>query len=129
MGTTRSHDPMRAPSGGRGRAGGRLGGRYSSRGGGRGRGSFGDTTPDTVEEIGEMTHECEGELVLTLTNKKVPYFNSYIFLESKAVVGKVEEIFGSINHVQKFTVKLSDGVLATSYKRGDKFFISPDKLL
>ena len=78
---------MRAPSGGRGRAGGRLGGRYSSRGGGRGRGSFGDTTPDTVEgptlefthsfclqfapEIGEMTHECEGELVLTLTNKKV----------------------------------------------------------
>ena len=46
-----------------------------------------------------MTHECEGELVLTLTNKKVPYFNSYIFLESKAAVGKVEEIFGSINDV------------------------------
>jgi len=55
--TTRSHDPMRAPSGGRGRAGGRLGGRYSNRGGGRGRGSFGDTTPDTVEgPTLEFTH-------------------------------------------------------------------------
>ena len=59
----------------------------------------------------------------------------------------VQKIIGE-NHVQKFTVKLSDGVLATSYKRGkydlmwlfyhclnlirakgDKFFISPDKLL
>ena len=48
---------MRAPSGGRGRAGGRLGGRYSNRGGGRGRGSFGDTTPDTVEgPTLEFTH-------------------------------------------------------------------------
>ena len=47
--TSRSQNPMRAPSGGRARAGGRLGGRYSNRGGGRGRGSFGDTEPDTVE--------------------------------------------------------------------------------
>ena len=28
-----------------------------------------------------------------------------------------------------FTVKMSDGVVATSYSKGDKFFIDPQKLL
>jgi hypothetical protein len=63
---------------------------------------------------------------------QVPYFNGPIFLENKAHVGKVEEIFGAVNSVvskrectplplnqsQHFTVKLSDGVLASSYKAG-----------
>ena len=31
--------------------------------------------------------------------------------------------------VQMFTVKMSEGVLATSYGKGDKFFIDPQKLL
>lgn len=136
---------MRAPAG-RGRsAGNRSASRGFGRGSsGRGRGFIADTTPDTVEEIGELMHECEGELVLSLTNKKIPYFNGPIFLESKALIGRVEEIFGTINEVvgvnnvcacnfsickQKFTVKLSDGVKASSYKKGDKFYISPDKLL
>ncbi|OUS41897.1 H/ACA ribonucleo protein complex, subunit Gar1/Naf1, partial [Ostreococcus tauri] len=79
-------------------------------------------------ETGELLHECEGELVLSLTNVKIPYFNAPIFLENKTAIGRVEEIFGSINSV-KFTVKLSDNVLATAYKKGDKFYISPDKLL
>lgn len=120
---------MRAPAG-RGRsAGNRSASRGFGRGSsGRGRGFIADTTPDTVEEIGELMHECEGELVLSLTNKKIPYFNGPIFLESKALIGRVEEIFGTINEV-KFTVKLSDGVKASSYKKGDKFYISPDKLL
>lgn len=48
---------------------------------------------------------------------QVPYFNGPIFLENKAHVGKVEEIFGAVNSVH-FTVKLSDGVLANSYKAG-----------
>lgn len=80
---------MRAPAG-RGRsAGNRSAGRGFGRGSsGRGRGFIADTTPDTVEgttfcvsdivetstvivEIGELMHECEGELVLSLTNKKV----------------------------------------------------------
>ena len=81
---------MRAPAG-RGRsAGNRSASRGFGRGSsGRGRGFIADTTPDTVEgttfcvsdivetstvivEIGELMHECEGELVLSLTNKKVP---------------------------------------------------------
>lgn len=44
----------------------------------------------------------------------MPYFNAPIFLENKTQIGKVEEIFGPINNVY-FTVKMSAGVVATSY--------------
>ena len=60
--------------------------------------------------------------------RQVPYFNGPIYLENKTQVGKVEEIFGPIN-ASYFTVKLMDGVVATSYAKGDKFFTAPDKLL
>ena len=63
-----------------------------------------------------------------LTNPKVPYFNGPIFLENKTQVGKVEEIFGPIN-ASMFTIKMAEGVVASSYSKGDKFHISPDKLL
>ena len=43
-------------------------------------------------------------------------------------MGKVEEIFGGIQN-SYFTVKMSDGVVATSYAAGDKFYIDPAKLL
>lgn len=44
------------------------------------------------------------------------------------MVGKVDEILGPMNEVY-FTVKPQDGVVATSFKQGDVFFIGPDKLL
>ncbi|KXZ43585.1 hypothetical protein GPECTOR_86g378 [Gonium pectorale] len=69
-----------------------------------------------------------GEAVVKLTNEKIPYFNAPIFLENKTQIGKVEEILGPINSVY-FTIKMSEGVVATSYKAGDKFFIDPMKLL
>ncbi len=31
--------------------------------------------------------------------------------------------------LQYFTIKMQEGIVATSYTVGDKFFISPDKLL
>ena len=40
----------------------------------------------------------------------------------------MEEIFGGIQN-SYFTVKMSDGVVATSYAAGDKFYIDPAKLL
>lgn len=48
---------------------------------------------------------------------QIPYFNGPIFLENKTQVGKVEEIFGPIN-ASYFTIKMMDGVVATSYKAG-----------
>ncbi|KAJ2790145.1 H/ACA snoRNP pseudouridylase subunit [Coemansia helicoidea] len=73
-------------------------------------------------------HACEGEMVCRSTNEKVPYFNAPIFLENKTQIGKVDEILGPINDVY-FTVKLQDGVVATSFKPADKVFIGADKLL
>mmetsp|Transcript_1516 Transcript_1516/g.4734 ORF Transcript_1516/g.4734 Transcript_1516/m.4734 type:complete len:96 (-) Transcript_1516:408-695(-) len=87
---------MRAPAG-RGRS------QAAARGFGRGgRGQFADATPDVIEEVGELLHECEGELVCNLTHKKVPYFNGAILLQNKVIIGKVEEIFGPINAVVRF---------------------------
>ncbi|KIZ00737.1 H/ACA ribonucleoprotein complex subunit 1 [Monoraphidium neglectum] len=118
--------------GGRGgRDGGRGGGRgFGGRGGGRGGGGYGydQGPPDSVVEAGSFSHPCEGEAVCKLTNEKVPYFNAPIYLENKTQIGKVEEILGAINNVY-FTVKMSEGVQASSYTSGDKFFIDPMKLL
>jgi len=43
-------------------------------------------------------------------------------------LGKVDEILGPMNQVY-FTVKPSEGIVATSFKKGDKVFIGGDKLL
>lgn len=73
-------------------------------------------------------HPCEDEIVCRSINTKIPYFNAPIYLENKTQVGKVDEILGPLNEVF-FTIKCSEGVLATSFKEGDKFYIAPDKLL
>ncbi|KAI8925307.1 Gar1/Naf1 RNA binding region-domain-containing protein [Entophlyctis helioformis] len=126
--------------GARGGFGGGGGGRGSSFGGGRGggggfrggRGGFGAPMgpPDSVIEMGTFLHPCEGEMVCARSQSqpKIPYFNAPIYLENKTQIGKVDEILGPINEVY-FTVKLSDGVVATSFKPKDKVYIAADKLL
>lgn len=84
--------------------------------------------PESVLEMGAFTHACEGEMVCRSVNVKIPYFNAPIYLENKAQIGKVDEILGPLNEVY-FTVKLQDGVVATSFKPKDKVYIAPDKLL
>ncbi|XP_074320737.1 H/ACA ribonucleoprotein complex subunit 1-like protein 2 [Silene latifolia] len=113
--------------GGRGFGGGRGGG---GRGfGGRGGGGFRDEGPPSeVTEVSTFVHACEGEAVTKLTNEKVPYFNAPIYLQNMTQIGKVEEIFGPINK-SFFSVKMKEGIVATSYSPGDKFYIDPAKLL
>ncbi|KAI9238597.1 MAG: Gar1/Naf1 RNA binding region-domain-containing protein [Podila humilis] len=113
-----------APRGGRGGFGG---GARGGRGGfGGGAPSFGP--PESVTEIGQFMHACEGEMVCKSTNVKIPYFNAPIYLENKSQIGKVDEILGPMNELY-FTIKLQDGMVATSFKTNDKVFIAPDKLL
>ncbi|KAK3904792.1 Gar1-domain-containing protein [Staphylotrichum tortipilum] len=115
----------------RGRGGG---GGFGGRGGGGfggGRGGFQQRDmgpPATVLEMGKFIHACEGEMVVESTNPKVPHFNAPIYLENKTAVGKVDEVLGPINQVY-FTIKPSEGIQATSFKYGDKFFIAGEKLL
>lgn len=63
-----------------------------------------------------------------LTNEKIPYFNAPIYLQNKTQIGKVDEIFGPINE-SYFSIKMMEGIVATSYSAGDKFYIDPAKLL
>ncbi|KAK9462171.1 Gar1-domain-containing protein [Lipomyces oligophaga] len=84
--------------------------------------------PDTVLEMGTFLHASEGDIVCQSVNPKVPYFNAPIYLENKTAIGKIDEILGPINEVY-FTVKPQEGIVATSFKSGDKFYIGPDKLL
>ncbi|KAL9615572.1 MAG: hypothetical protein Q9167_000085 [Letrouitia subvulpina] len=43
-------------------------------------------------------------------------------------IGKVDEVLGPINQVY-FTIKTQEGIVPTSFKSGDKFYIGGDKLL
>lgn len=78
--------------------------------------------------MGTFEHAVEGEMFCRSSNVKVPFFNAPIYLENKTPIGKVDEILGPINEVF-FTVKPQEGIVATSFKTGDKVFIGGDKLL
>ncbi|KAG2134013.1 H/ACA ribonucleoprotein complex, subunit Gar1/Naf1, partial [Suillus cothurnatus] len=100
------------------------------RGGGRGgfqQRDFGP--PATVVEMGTFMHAVEDEMLCSsLISDKVPYFNAPIYLQNKSVIGKVDEILGPINEVY-FSVKMGEGMIASSFKQGDKVYIGGDKLL
>ncbi|KAI3319950.1 Gar1-domain-containing protein [Xylariaceae sp. AK1471] len=118
---------------GRGFGGGRGGGGGFGGGRGGGRGGYGQRDfgpPDTILEMGSFMHACEGEMVCSSVSaqNKIPQFNASIFLENKTAVGKVDEILGPINQVY-FTIKPSEGIQATSFKPGDKFYIGSEKVL
>ncbi len=99
---------------------------------------------NVVAEMGAFVHACEGEMVCESINPKIPYFNAPVYLENKVrkmqanvwttltglqtAIGKVDEILGPINQVY-FTIKPQEGIQATSFKAGDKFYIGGDKLL
>ncbi|KAF9591187.1 hypothetical protein IFM89_002842, partial [Coptis chinensis] len=96
---------------------------------GRGGGGFHDEGPPSkVVEVASFLHACEGDAVIKLTHEKIPYFNAPIYLQNKTHIGKVDEIFGPINE-SLFSVKMMEGIVATSYASGDKFYIDPVKLL
>ena len=95
--------------------------------------------------MGSFLHACEGEMVCESVNPKLPYFNAPIYLENKVrhlwsmygahdltmlqtAIGKVDEVLGPINQVY-FTIKPQEGIVATSFKAGDRFYIGGDKLL
>ncbi|PVF97771.1 Gar1-domain-containing protein [Serendipita vermifera] len=103
-------------------------------GGGGGRGgyqnrSFDAGPPDTILEMGQFMHAVEDEMLCSSVLKdKVPYFNAPIYLENKSAIGKVDEILGPINEVY-FSIKMGEGMVASSFQKGDKVFIGADKLL
>ncbi|XP_029452537.1 H/ACA ribonucleoprotein complex subunit 1 [Rhinatrema bivittatum] len=125
----------RGGGGGFGRGGGGGFGRGGRGGGGFGRGGFNrggfdQGPPETVVVVGEFMHPCEDDIVVKCTTEenKVPYFNAPVYLENKEQIGKVDEIFGQIRDFY-FSVKLSENMKASSFKKLQKFYIDPFKLL
>merc|ERR1719387_852914 len=110
---------------GKGKGGGGRG--FGGSGKGKGKGRVEEGPPDSVVVMGEFMHPCEGDLIVKSTNEKVPYFNAPIFLENITQVGKVDEIFGTIQEVF-FSVKPSEGVTATSFKVGNFAHTHPHRL-
>jgi H/ACA ribonucleoprotein complex subunit 1 len=79
--------------------------------------------------MGSFVHAVEDEMLCaSLMADKVPYFNAPIYLQNKSVIGKVDEILGPINEVY-FSIKMGEGMVASSFKKGDKVYIGGDKLL
>ncbi|KAH6918854.1 Gar1/Naf1 RNA binding region-domain-containing protein [Coprinopsis sp. MPI-PUGE-AT-0042] len=79
--------------------------------------------------MGSFIHAVEDEMLCSsLMPDKVPYFNAPIYLQNKSQIGKVDEILGPINEVY-FSIKMDSGVIASSFKKGDKVYIGGDKLL
>ncbi|XP_038125012.1 H/ACA ribonucleoprotein complex subunit 1 isoform X2 [Cyprinodon tularosa] len=117
---------------GGGRGGGFRGGGGFGRGGGRGgfnrQQDYGP--PERVVALGEFMHPCEDDIVCKCTTEenKVPYFNAPVYLENKEQIGKVDEIFGQLRDFY-FSVKLSENMKASSFKKLQKFYIDPMKLL
>ena len=92
-------------------------------------GSFPLSQDGANEEMGSFLHAVEDEMLCSsLMPDKVPYFNAPIYLQNKSVIGKVDEILGPINEVY-FSVKMGEGMVASSFKKGDKVYIAGDKLL
>jgi H/ACA ribonucleoprotein complex subunit 1 len=92
-------------------------------------GSFPLSQNDAHIEMGSFIHAVEDEMLCSsLMPDKVPYFNAPIYLQNKSVIGKVDEILGPINEVY-FSVKMGEGMVANSFKKGDKVYIAGDKLL
>ncbi|KAJ8269430.1 hypothetical protein COCON_G00120370 [Conger conger] len=117
--------------GGRGGFGGRGGGggfRGGSRGGFNKQQDYGP--PEYVVALGEFMHPCEDDIVCKCITEecKVPYFNAPVYLENKEQIGKVDEIFGQLRDFY-FSVKLSENMKASSFKKLQKFYIDPMKLL
>ncbi|XP_043919380.1 H/ACA ribonucleoprotein complex subunit 1 [Protopterus annectens] len=121
---------------GGGRGGGFNRGGFNRGGGGRGgggrggfnRGGFDQGPPENVVVLGEFMHPCEDDIVCKCTAEGVPYFNAPVYLENKSQIGKVDEIFGQLRDFC-FSVKLSENMKASSFKKLQKFYIDPAKLL
>ncbi|EAL89424.1 snoRNP protein (gar1), putative [Aspergillus fumigatus A1163] len=111
--------------GGRGgfASGANRGGNFGGRGG---RGGFQAQTgpPAQVLEMGTFMHACEGEM----TYPSPLVANRVTDPLHQTPIGKVDEVLGPINQVY-FTIKPQEGIVATSFKPGDKVYIGGDKLL
>lgn len=84
--------------------------------------------PERVTQLGNFIYSCQNDLVCKVGIQDVPYFNAPIYLENKEQIGKIDEIFGTVRDYS-VSIKLSENVVANSFKQNQPLFIDPGKLL
>lgn len=111
--------------------GGAQAGRFPGRGYNRGgpQGGPQGSRDSSLVCFGSFAHACEGELVYkAIVPDQIPHFNAPVFLENKAQIGRVEEVFGPLSQVM-FSVKPVPGVVSESVRPEDRIYVASDKLL
>lgn len=109
--------------------GGGRGGGGRGFGGGRGGYNRGDQgPPETVIPLGYFAYTAQDDLVCKVEIEDVPFFNAPIYLENKEQIGKIDEIFGNLRDYY-VSIRLGDDMKAGSFKKNQKLFIDPAKLL
>ncbi|EER11015.1 small nucleolar RNP protein, Gar1 protein RNA binding region, putative [Perkinsus marinus ATCC 50983] len=84
--------------------------------------------PEWVEELGEMIHVCEDEMICEVPTLKSLTSMDVCSSRTKSQIGQVDEILGPINEFY-FSVKMQDGVVARSFKTGQKVYIDGNQTL
>jgi H/ACA ribonucleoprotein complex subunit 1 len=82
-----------------------------------------------VVQIGTYMHSVEGtDLLFKVTEEgKVPRFNSFIYKQNKAKIGKIDEILGAVDDVM-FSAKPAAGVAMDSLKEGETAWMAPNEI-
>ena len=70
--------------------------------------------------LGNMSHTCQDDLVVKVSQTDVPYFNAPIYLKNKQQIGEIDEIFGTLRDYYA-SVKLSDDVKAKFFNKPQPF--------
>ncbi|XP_014213606.1 H/ACA ribonucleoprotein complex subunit 1 [Copidosoma floridanum] len=110
---------------GRGGGGGFRGGRG---GGGDRRSGYDQGPPEQVTPLCHFKWTAQDDLVAKVNIEQVPYFNAPIYTEEKQQIGKIDEIFGNIRDYY-VSIKLSEGIKASSFQADTQLYIDPAKLL
>ncbi|KAF5294731.1 hypothetical protein FQA39_LY00215 [Lamprigera yunnana] len=85
-------------------------------------------SPKQVIPLGSYIYTCQDEIICKVETDDVPFFNAPIYLENKEQIGTIVKILGNPKDYS-VTIRLSENVDVSSFKKNQKLFIDPDKLL
>ena len=80
--------------------------------------------PDQVVEVAQFSHACEGLAICYVGGNKVPLLMRSIYLLNKKKIGKVDDVFGTMQK-PGLAIQCDDGIKADSFKAGDKVIFQP----
>ena len=77
--------------------------------------------PAVVIECATVQETVEGLMICMCSIPKVPLLNRSIYMLNKTLIGKVDDVFGTVS-APGIAIALQDGVKGESFKAGDKVY-------